>query len=47
VRIVGCAFRASEAGLARSECVLKMSRGGECSCSVLDEGRRWGMWPGR
>jgi hypothetical protein len=45
--MVECAFRVSEAGFARSERVLKMSRGDECSCSVLDEGRRLGMWPGR
>jgi hypothetical protein len=45
--VVGCAFRVSEAGLARSERVLKMSHGDECSFSVLDEGRRLGMWPGR
>ena len=45
--MVGCAFRVSGAGLARSERVLKMSRGDEFSCSVLDEGRRWGRLPGR
>jgi hypothetical protein len=45
--MVGYAFRVSEARLARSGRVWKMSHGDECSCSVLDEGRRLEMWPGR
>jgi hypothetical protein len=45
--MVGCAFHGSEAGLARSGRIWKMSRGDDCSCSVLDEGRRLEMWPGR